>query len=97
MTIDKLLQTDQPVYDTGFSDADIQIIGNPNIITSIPTATRSKYEVNIYSFNGLLLNSFVENTAKEFQISSSAKYLNIPNFNKYFDQSNLNSGKYYYT
>jgi hypothetical protein len=97
MTIDKLLQTNQPVYDTGFSDADIQIIGNASITTATTTALRSKYEVNIYSFNGLLLNSFVEDTAKEFQISGSLKYLNIPNFNKYFDQSNLNSGKYYYT
>lgn len=97
MTIDKLLQTNQPVYDTGFSDADIQIIGNASITTATTTALRSKYEVNIYSFNGLLLNSFVENTSVEFKISGSVKYLNIPNFNKYFDQSNLNSGKYYYT
>lgn len=97
MIIDKLLLTDQPVYDTGFSDADIQLIGNPNITTTTTTAARSKYEVNIYSFNGILLNSFVENKSIDLRYSGSVKYLDILNFNKYFDQSNLNSGKYYYT
>jgi hypothetical protein len=97
MIIDKLLLTDQPVYDAGFSDADIQLIGNPNITTTTTTAARSKYEVNIYSFNGILLNSFVENIPSNLRNLGSAKYLDILNFNKYFDQSNLNSGKYYYT
>ena len=97
MTIDKLLQTDQPVYDTGFSDADIQIIGSTNIISTTTPKVALNYEVNIYSFNGLLLNSFVNNSFSTLTTSGSVKYLNIPNFNKYFDQSNLNSGKYYYT
>ena len=97
MTIDKLLQTDQPVYDTGFSDADIQIIGSSNIISTTTPKVALNYEVNIYSFNGLLLNSFVYNSFSTLTTSGSVKYLNIPNFNKYFDQSNLNSGKYYYT
>ena len=97
MTIDKLLQTDQPVYDTGFSDADIQIIGAANVITTTTPKIALKYEVNIYSFNGLLLNSFVNNSLSALISTGSVKYLNIPNFNKYFDQSNLNSGKYYYT
>jgi hypothetical protein len=95
MLIDQLIQTNQPVYSTGFNTTDIQIIGKVN--TSTPPDTKSMYELNIYSFNRILINSFTERTPAGFAFSSSLKYLNINNFNKYFNESNLNSGKYYFT
>ena len=95
MTIDTLLQTNQPVYDTGFNNTDIQIIGKVN--TATPVVNRSMFELNIYSFNGILINSLVERNAVLFTISGSNKFLNINNFNKYFNDLNINSGKYYYT
>ena len=93
MLIDNLLQTDKPLYDPGFNNTDLLIAGQVN--TKIPTAQSSKYEVNIYSFNGILLESYIQNNPVPFRKTSTGKYLDI-NLSTYFDQSNLNSGKYYY-
>ena len=93
MLIDNLLQTDKPIYDPGFNNTDLLIAGQVN--TKITTASSSKYEVNIYSFNGILLDSYVNETKNPFRDTSTGKYLDI-NLSTYFDQSNLNSGKYYY-
>lgn len=93
MTIDKLLQTDKPIYETGFNNTDLLIAGQ--VKTKTPTAQVSKYEVNIYSFNGILLESYIQNNPVPFKDTSVGKYLDI-NLSTYFDQSNLNSGKYYY-
>ena len=97
MTIDKLLQTDKPIYETGFNNTDLLIAGQ--VKTKTPTAQASKYEVNIYSFNGILLESYIQNNTVPFREpsigESAGKYLDI-NLSTYFDQSNLNSGKYYY-
>jgi hypothetical protein len=93
MLIDNLLQTDKPIYDPGFNNTDLLIAGQVN--TKIPTASISKYEVNIYSFNGILLESYIQNNPVPFRDTSAGKYLDI-NLSTYFDQSNLNSGKYYY-
>lgn len=95
MIIDKLLQTDQPVYDIGFSDADLQLIGN-KITVENSTDVKSKYELNLYSFNGILINSFVQESPVELEVTPNGPVLNV-NLTTYFDQSNINSGKYYYT
>jgi hypothetical protein len=93
MLIDTLLQTNTPTYESGFTNTDLSIIGNVNIKS--PSAPSTKYEVNLYSFNGILIESYVENTKVPFRLTSTGSYLDI-NLSKYFDQSNLNSGKYYY-
>ena len=95
MLIERLITTDQPVYSTGFNDTDIQVIGKVN--TGTPSDNRSMFELNIYSFNGILINSFEERQRVLFRTSGSQKYLDINDFNKYFNESNLNSGKYYFT
>ncbi len=95
MIIDKLLQTNQPVYDIGFTDTDLQLIGN-TFVTENTTATRCKYEINLYSFNGLLISNTVQNTPVQLDIKPTGPTLNI-NLTPYFDQANINSGKYYYT
>jgi hypothetical protein len=93
MLIDKLLQTDKPIYETGFNNTDLLIAGQ--VKTKTPTAQASKYEVNIYSFNGILLESYIQNNPVPFREpstgESAGKYLDI-NLSTYFDQSNLNSG-----
>lgn len=93
MLIDKLLQTDTPTYESGFTNTDLSIIGKVDIKS--PSAQSTKYEVNLYSFNGILIESYVENIKVPFRLTSTGSYLDI-NLSKYFDQSNLNSGKYYY-
>ena len=95
MLINDLLNTDSPVYSTGFNNTDLQIIGKVN--TGTPSDVKSMFELNIYSFNGILINSFEERTPVFFSQTGSQKFLDIKNFNKYFNESNLNSGKYYFT
>jgi hypothetical protein len=93
MLIDNLLQSNKPTYESGFINTDLSIIGQVN--TKTPTAQSSRYEVNLYSFDGILIESYVENDKVPFKITPSGSYLDV-NLSKYFDQSNLNSGKYYY-
>jgi len=93
MLIDNLLQSETASYDSGFINTDLSIIGQVN--TRTPSAVSSRYEVNLYSFDGILIESYVENTKTPFRITPTGSYLDV-NLSKYFDQSNLNSGKYYY-
>lgn len=93
MLIDTLLQTNKPTYESGFTNTDLAILGQLNYQTS--SAQSSRYEVNLYSFDGVLIESYVENNKVPFRITPTGSYLDI-NLSTYFDQSNLNSGKYYY-
>lgn len=94
MIIEKLIQTDSSLYDTNFTDNDIKLFGS-KIVTSSLYTNYSKYNLEIYSFNGSLLYNYRTTNAVEYITSGSSRILSNIDLTKHFNNANLSSGKYY--